>query len=86
MDKIVGLVQARMGSTRLPGKVMMPLAGKPLVGHIFDRLNAVRGLMGVVLATTFDPRNEKLVEYARQFDVDIFRKKIREYVTRIAVR
>ena len=73
MDKIVGLVQARMGSTRLPGKVMMPLAGKPLVGHIFDRLNAVRGLMGVVLATTFDPRNEKLVEYARQCGVWVYR-------------
>jgi len=73
MDEIVGLVQARMGSTRLPGKVMKSLAGKPLVGHIFDRLLAVRGLKDIVLATTLDPRNDKLVEYAEQYGVRVYR-------------
>ena len=36
--KIVGLVQARMGSSRLPGKVMEVIEDKPLIGHIFGRL------------------------------------------------
>lgn len=36
--KIIAIVQARMGSKRLPGKVMMPIAGKPIIGHIVTRL------------------------------------------------
>ena len=64
MTRLVGLVQARMGSTRLPGKVMKPLAGIPLVGHIFDRLLATPGVAGLVLSTTQDPRDDPLVEYA----------------------
>lgn len=65
MTRLVGLVQARMGSTRLPGKVMRPLAGMPLVGHIFDRLLATPGVSRLVLSTTQDPRDDPLVAYAR---------------------
>lgn len=71
--KISGVVQARMGSTRLPGKVMMPLAGVPLVGHVFQRLQATRGLCGVVLATTTNPRNDELVAYASDCGIRAFR-------------
>ncbi len=65
MTRLVGLVQARMGSIRFPGKVMQPLAGVPLVGHIFDRLLATPGVSGLVLSTTQDPRDDSLVAYAR---------------------
>lgn len=71
--RLFGLVQARMGSSRLPGKVMKLLAGKPLVGHIFDRLKKVESLSGIVLATTADPRNDPLVFYAESRDVEIVR-------------
>lgn len=43
---------------------MKPLAGVPLVGHIFDRLLATPGVSGLVLSTTQDPRDDPLVEYA----------------------
>lgn len=62
-----------MGSTRLPGKVMMPLAAVPLVGHIFDRLLATPDISGLVLSTTQDPRNEPLVEYALGRDIPVDR-------------
>lgn len=71
--RLVGLVQARMGSSRLPGKVMRPLAGRPLVGHIFDRLRATPGVDDVVLATTTDPRNDALVAFAAGEGVAAFR-------------
>jgi spore coat polysaccharide biosynthesis protein SpsF (cytidylyltransferase family) len=71
--KIAGLVQARMGSTRLPRKVMLPLAGRPLVGHIFDRLRRVPGLSGLVLATTRDPANDPLAAFAAAEGALVFR-------------
>lgn len=73
MTRIAGLVQARMGSTRLPGKVMRDLAGKPMVGHIIDRLGAVSGLCGIVLATTIDRQNDGLVEYAETRGCSVYR-------------
>jgi spore coat polysaccharide biosynthesis protein SpsF len=61
--KTIGLIQARMGSLRLPGKVMMPLAGRPVVWHILDRLRRVTGVSEVVLATTQGPENEPLAKW-----------------------
>lgn len=63
--KLFGLIQARMGSSRLPGKVMLPLAGAPLVWHIAHRLERVKPMDGIVLATTSDSRNDPMVDYAR---------------------
>jgi spore coat polysaccharide biosynthesis protein SpsF len=72
--RIAGLIQARMGSSRLPGKVMRPIGGKPVVGHIIDRIERVSGLCGVVLATTVDPRNDPLVDYVKSRAVLVYRE------------
>jgi len=37
--KIIAVIQARMNSTRLPGKVLMPLANKPVLSHVIERLS-----------------------------------------------
>ena len=55
MDKVIAILQARMQSKRLPGKIMVDLCGKPLIVHIIDRLKATKGLDRIVLAT---PENE----------------------------
>ena len=72
MVKAIGLVQARMGSSRVPGKVMLPLAGHPLVWHVIDRMRRVEGLAEVVLATTQAPRNAPLVAFASAEGVPVF--------------
>jgi len=66
MTRIVGVLQARMGSSRLPGKALRPLAGKPLVWHIIDRMRRTGVCEELVLATTTDPRNEPLIAFAKE--------------------
>lgn len=73
MTKVVGLVQARMGSTRLPGKVLADIAGQPLIHHIVDRLLAVDQVEEVVLTTTADARNDPLAEYAERLGLAVQR-------------
>ena len=53
-QRVVAIVQARMGSERLPGKMMMDLGGKPLLAHVIDRLKLCKTLSGIVVATPDD--------------------------------
>jgi len=69
----VAIVQARMGSTRLPGKVLMPLAGIPALGHVVDRLSYCETLQGVVVATTTESEDDAVAEFCEQGDLVVFR-------------
>lgn len=70
---IIVIVQARIGSTRLPGKVLMPLAGKSLISHVFDRLRPSSKVDRLVLATTTSPQDDILEQWAQDAGVDIYR-------------
>lgn len=61
--KVVAIVQARMGSTRLPNKVMMPIVGVPMISLLLARLAKSRQIDQIVLATSTDERNWPLVEH-----------------------
>ena len=63
--KIVAIVQARMGSTRLPDKVMKPINGIPMIELLLARLARVREIDQIVLATSTDPRNLPLADHVR---------------------
>ncbi len=52
--KICGIIPARYGSTRLPGKVLADIAGKPMVQHIYERAGKSRALDRLVVATDDD--------------------------------
>ena len=71
--KIVVVVQARMGSTRLPGKVLLPLANRPLLHRMLDRVLAAQRPSSVVVATTTDPADDVIVKMAREAGVGCFR-------------
>lgn len=71
--KTVATIEARMASTRLPGKVMLCAAGTPMLGHVVRRLQAVTSLDAIVLATTDDPRDDVLAEFAASAGIDCFR-------------
>lgn len=61
--KIIAIVQARMGSTRLPHKVMKPINGVPMIELLLTRLAKCQRLDQIVLATSVDPRNQVLVDH-----------------------
>lgn len=63
--KVVAIVQARVGSTRLPNKVMKPLSGKPLIEVLLARLTRATEVDEIVVATSVDPRNESLARHVR---------------------
>jgi len=71
--KVVLAVSARMASSRCPGKALAPLAGRPLLEVLLDRMRGVRGVDEVVLATSVNPENDVLVDVARRGGVEVFR-------------
>ena len=58
------IVQVRMSSQRLPGKVLMPLAGRPALAWLLERLDHARELDAVVVATSDDPSDDPVAEFA----------------------
>ena len=72
MAKVVLIIQARMSSTRLPGKSMMPLADKPLVFRMVERLKKCKRIDGIVIATSDQPEDQVLVELAKELEVSFF--------------
>src|SRR5471030_2574250 len=60
---VIAVIQARMGSSRLPGKVLMPVAGRPLLWHIIHRLRQCRTVDGIAVATSTDPRDNAIEEF-----------------------
>src|ERR1700744_6186047 len=71
--RVVAVIQARMGSTRLPGKVLKPVAGKPLLWHIVHRLKASALIEDIAVATTTNPRDDAIVEFGQAHGVTIVR-------------
>lgn len=67
--KIVVVIQARTGSTRLPGKVLLPLAGDALLVRMTERVLAASTPSEVVLATTVDASDDPVAEIARRLGV-----------------
>src|SRR5579872_770320 len=71
--RVVAVIQARMGSTRLPGKVLKPIAGKPLLWHIVHRLRGCHLLEDIAVATTVNPADEAIVEWCNAQGVTVVR-------------
>lgn len=71
--KIVATIEARMTSSRLPGKVLMEALGKPMLYHLVRRLRAVPSINEIVLATTTNATDDVLIEFAKREGIRAFR-------------
>jgi len=71
--RVVGVIQARMGSSRLPGKVMKSVLGKPLILWMLERVRAARTLDEIVVATTTAAEDDAIVAVAEELGLFCFR-------------
>jgi spore coat polysaccharide biosynthesis protein SpsF len=72
MSRAVAIVQARTGSTRLPGKVLMPLAGRPMLARVVERVAAACHVDAVVVATSDKPSDATIVHLCEGLGVACF--------------
>lgn len=71
--KVVLIVQARMGSTRLPGKMMLDVAGRPAIGHVLNRVGQARCVDDIWLACSDASADDPLAVYAQSLGVSVLR-------------
>jgi len=71
--KVVAIVQARMGATRLPGKVLEDLAGQPMLARVVDRTHQAKALDTVAVATTTQPVDDVIVRLCEERNWTYFR-------------
>jgi spore coat polysaccharide biosynthesis protein SpsF len=81
--KTVCTIEARMTSTRLPGKVLLEAAGKPLLEHMVERLRRARSLDAVVIATTDQPDSDPIAALAERLGVGCFRGSEEDVLSRV---
>ncbi|MGE5370813.1 MAG: cytidylyltransferase domain-containing protein [Solirubrobacterales bacterium] len=82
-QKIVATIEARMTSSRLPGKVLMDLAGKPSLQQIVERLKRSRYLDDVVVATTVNATDDPIVELCREIGCTYYRGSEEDVLLRV---
>ncbi len=81
---VVAILQARMSSSRLPGKVMAPILGRPMIGWQIERIRRCRTIDRLVLATSTDPSDDGLVAYATALGVDVVRGSLEDVLARFS--
>lgn len=81
--KIIATIEARMTSSRLPGKVLMQVLGRPMLHHLVTRLRAVPSLDGIVLATTTNVTDDVLEAFARNEEIGCFRGSEEDVMARV---
>jgi len=70
---IAAIIQARMSSTRLPGKVLRLLCGKTILAHVIDRVRASRAIDEIIVATTDQPADDSIGALVPMLDATLFR-------------
>ena len=81
--RTVAIIQARMGSTRLPGKVLTEISGKTMLQRVVERTSAAKSVDEVVVATTNEKEDDTLVNYLKNEGIcDIFRGSVDDVLSR----
>jgi len=71
-DHKVAIIQARMGSSRLPEKVLIDIQGKPLLEHVIDRVRKAKLINRIVIATTSNKKDKAIINFARNQGISYY--------------
>lgn len=77
-ERCVAIIQARVGSARLPGKVLLPLEGKSVLERLVERVRLARQVHEIWVATSVDPRNRAIVELGQRAGFHVYVAQVRE--------
>jgi spore coat polysaccharide biosynthesis protein SpsF len=78
----LAIIQARMSSSRLPGKVLMDIAGQPMLQHVIERIMNAKTIDRMVVATTTDPSDDVLEQFCHKQDVPCYRGSLPDVLDR----
>lgn len=81
--KVVASIEARMGSSRLPGKVMMEIIGKPMLELMIERVKGARFVDEIVVATSVNPKDDMIEELACRLGIKCFRGSENDVLDRV---
>lgn len=73
VNKTLIVIQARRSSTRLPDKIFLPLAGKPLIYRMYERVKSVKSKTEIVIATTTDKNDDNIETFCNDYGINCFR-------------
>ena len=76
------IIQARCSSSRLPNKVLKPLAGQPMIWHIVQRARACENAGHVVVATSVDPSDDALAKFCAETEIECYRGSLSNVLSR----
>ena len=71
-----------MGSSRLPGKVLLDLAGKSMIQHVFERVRRAQTVDSVLVATTSDPSDDPVAAFAASMEAPCYRGSLHDVLDR----
>jgi spore coat polysaccharide biosynthesis protein SpsF len=80
--RTVAIIQARMGSSRLPGKVLLDIAGQPMLVRVVERARRAKTIHQVIIATTTESIDDPLVDYCVQHDYPVYRGSLHDVLDR----
>lgn len=82
MGKTAAIIQTRMGSTRLPGKVMLGLSGRPVLWHVVDRVKRCTMLDDIIIATTTKKEDNIIEAFCEKEQISIYRGDAQDVLSR----
>lgn len=80
--KVLAVLQARMSSTRLPGKVMRPILNQPMILRQIERIRRARTISHLVVATSDSPTDDPLADACHDANIDVYRGALNDVLSR----
>lgn len=81
-NNTVAIIQGRMGSSRLPGKVLLDIAGKPMLQHVIERAREAQTLNSVIVATSNDPADDPIPAFCNELGIPCARGSLHDVLDR----